>query len=171
MNTSFFSTSGWEHRIVFKEQSWLVDDEELLELVEMEIRDLLQNTISCGDTFSYPRFSSEALEAANLKYEDIIRINDDTVDEYIPEPERYTDKPLLLPVEDVFNHQTWYSYFQDVSTVVLFVPTTKSKSLVSKTKPKVALVLKCRCKQLNEGLAGDNVGVLLRGNPTWWNWT
>ena len=81
----------------------LVDDEELLELVEMEIRDLLSEYDFPGDDI--PVIQGSALKAleGDSKYEDIIMDLMNTVDEYIPEPERDTDKPLLLPVEDVFS--------------------------------------------------------------------
>ena len=82
----------------------LVDDEELFELVEMEIRDLLSGEYDFpGDDI--PVIQGSALKAfeGDSKYEDIIMDLMNTVDEYIPEPERDTDKPLLLPVEDVFS--------------------------------------------------------------------
>jgi len=89
---------GVKHLIVFMNKVDLVDDEELLELVEMEIRDLLSEYDFPGDDL--PVIQGSALKAleGDSKYEVM-----DTVDEYIPEPERDTDKPLLLPVEDVFS--------------------------------------------------------------------
>ena len=94
---------GVKHLIVFMNKVDLVDDEELLELVEMEIRDLLSEYDFPGDDL--PVIQGSALKAleGDSKYEDIIMELMDTVDEYIPEPERDTDKPLLLPVEDVFS--------------------------------------------------------------------
>ena len=94
---------GVKHLIVFMNKVDLVDDEELLELVEMEIRDLLSEYDFPGDDI--PVIQGSALKAleGDSKYEDIIMDLMNTVDEYIPEPERDTDKPLLLPVEDVFS--------------------------------------------------------------------
>ena len=94
---------GVKHLIVFMNKVDLVDDEELLELVEMEIRDLLSEYDFPGDDL--PVIQGSALKAleGDSKYEDIIMDLMNTVDEYIPEPERDTDKPLLLPVEDVFS--------------------------------------------------------------------
>lgn len=94
---------GVKHLIVFMNKVDLVDDEELLELVEMEIRDLLSEYDFPGDDL--PVIQGSALKAleGDSKYEDIIMELMDTVDSYIPEPERDTDKPLLLPVEDVFS--------------------------------------------------------------------
>ena len=94
---------GVKHLIVFMNKVDLVDDEELLELVEMEIRDLLSEYDFPGDDL--PVIQGSALKAleGDEKYEDIIMELMNTVDEYIPEPERDTDKPLLLPVEDVFS--------------------------------------------------------------------
>ena len=94
---------GVKHLIVFMNKVDLVDDEELLELVEMEIRDLLSEYDFPGDDL--PVIQGSALKAleGDSKYEDIVMELMNTVDEYIPEPERDTDKPLLLPVEDVFS--------------------------------------------------------------------
>lgn len=94
---------GVKYLIVFMNKIDLVDDEELLELVEMEIRDLLSEYDFPGDDL--PVIQGSALKAleGDTQYEDIIMELMDTVDEYIPEPERDTDKPLLLPVEDVFS--------------------------------------------------------------------
>ena len=129
---------GVKHLIVFMNKVDLVDDEELLELVEMEIRDLLSEYDFPGDDL--PVIQGSALKAleGDTKYEDIVMELMNTVDEYIPEPERDTDKPLL----------------QDVSTVVSLKSTTKSKSLVSKKKLKkqLLLVLKCSVNNLTKVL-------------------
>ena len=89
--------------IVFLNKKDLVDDEELIELVEMEVRDLLSEYDFPGD--DTPVIVGSALKAleGDAEYEDIIMELMDTVDSYIPTPERDTDKPLLLPVEDVFS--------------------------------------------------------------------
>ena len=145
---------GVKHLIVFMNKVDLVDDEELLELVEMEIRDLLSEYDFPGDDL--PVIQGSALKAleGDSKYEDIVMELMNTVDEYIPEPERDTDKPLLLPVEDVFSITGRGTVAQDVSTVVSLKSTTKSKSLVSKKKLKkqLLLVLKCSVNNLTKVL-------------------
>jgi len=135
---------GVKHLIVFMNKV-----EELLELVEMEIRDLLSEYDFPGDDL--PVIQGSALKAleGDTKYEDIVMELMNTVDEYIPEPERDTDKPLLLPVEDVFSITG-----RGTVTVVSLKSTTKSKSLVSKKKLKkqLLLVLKCSVNNLTKVL-------------------
>ncbi len=123
-----------------------------------------QNTISGDDL---PVIQGSALKAleGDSKYEDIVMELMNTVDEYIPEPERDTDKPLLLPVEDVFSitgRGTVASGRIDRGTVrvndeieIVGLQEEKSKAVVTGVE--------MFRKQLDEGLAGDNVGVLLRG--------
>ena len=94
---------GVTYLIVFLNKVDMVDDEELLELVEMEIRDLLSEYDFPGDDLPVIQVQLLKLLKVTLHYEDIIMELMDTVDEYIPEPERDTDKPLLIPVEDVFS--------------------------------------------------------------------
>ena len=132
---------GVKHLIVFMNKVDLVDDEELLELVEMEIRDLLSEYDFPGDEI--PVIQGSALKAleGDTKYEDIIMELMDTVDDYIPEPERDTDKPLLLPVEDVFS---------------ITGRGTVASGRIDRGVVRVR-------KQRDEGIAGENVGVLLRG--------
>ena len=156
---------GVKHLIVFMNKVDLVDDEELLELVEMEIRDLLSEYDFPGDDL--PVIQGSALKAleGDSKYEDIIMELMDTVDEYIPEPERDTDKPLLLPVEDVFSitgrgtvasrtYRPWCCSCQR----------RNRNRWYQRRNPKAVVTgVEMFRKQLDEGLAGDNVGVLLRG--------
>ncbi|MFZ2823827.1 MAG: elongation factor Tu, partial [Lactococcus raffinolactis] len=142
-----------------------VDDEELIELVEMEVRDLLSEYDFPGD--DTPVIVGSALKAleGDAEYEDIIMELMDTVDSYIPTPERDTDKPLLLPVEDVFSitgRGTVASGRIDRGTVHV----NDEISIVGiKEEISNAIVTGVEMfrKQLDEGLAGDNVGVLLRG--------
>lgn len=145
---------GVKHLIVFMNKVDLVDDEELLELVEMEIRDLLSEYDFPGDDL--PVIQGSALKAleGDSKYEDIVMELMNTVDEYIPEPERDTDKPLLLPVEDVFSITGRGTVASGRIDVVLFVSTTKSKSLVFKKKnlKQLLLVLKCSVNNLTKVL-------------------
>ena len=156
---------GVKHLIVFMNKIDLVDDEELLELVELEIRDLLSEYDFPGDDL--PVIQGSALKAleGDTKYEDIVMELMNTVDEYIPEPERDTDKPLLLPVEDVFSitgRGTVASGRIDRGTVRVNDEIEIVGLKEEKTKAIVTGVEMFR-KQLDEGLAGDNVGVLLRG--------
>ena len=141
---------GVKHLIVFMNKIDLVDDEELLELVEMEIRDLLSEYDFPGDDL--PVIQGSALKAleGDSKYEDIIMELMNTVDEYIPEPERDTDKPLLLPVEDVFSITGRGTVASGRIDRGMFVSTMKSKSLVSKKKlqKQLLLVLKCSVNNL-----------------------
>ncbi|GAX47718.1 elongation factor Tu [Pseudolactococcus reticulitermitis] len=151
--------------IVFLNKKDLVDDEELIELVEMEVRDLLSEYDFPGD--DTPVIIGSALKAleGDTEYEDIIMELMDTVDTYIPTPERDTDKPLLLPVEDVFSitgRGTVASGRIDRGTVHV----NDEISIVGiKEEISNAIVTGVEMfrKQLDEGLAGDNVGVLLRG--------
>ena len=151
--------------IVFLNKKDLVDDEELIELVEMEVRDLLSEYDFPGD--DTPVIVGSALKAleGDAEYEDIIMELMDTVDSYIPTPERDTDKPLLLPVEDVFSitgRGTVASGRIDRGTVHV----NDEISIVGiKEEISNAIVTGVEMfrKQLDEGLAGDNVGVLLRG--------
>ncbi|NLH34422.1 MAG: elongation factor Tu [Lactococcus chungangensis] len=151
--------------IVFLNKKDLVDDEELIELVEMEVRDLLSEYDFPGD--DTPVIVGSALKAleGDTEYEDIIMELIDTVDSYIPTPERDTDKPLLLPVEDVFSitgRGTVASGRIDRGTVHV----NDEISIVGiKEEISNAIVTGVEMfrKQLDEGLAGDNVGVLLRG--------
>jgi len=143
----------------------LVDDEELLELVEMEIRDLLSEYDFPGDDI--PVIQGSALKAleGDSKYEDIIMDLMNTVDEYIPEPERDTDKPLLLPVEDVFSitgRGTVASGRIDRG-VVRVNDEVEIVGLKEEIQKAVVTGVEMFRKQLDEGIAGDNVGVLLRG--------
>ena len=151
--------------IVFLNKKDLVDDEELIELVEMEVRELLSEYDFPGD--DTPVIVGSALKAleGDAEYEDIIMELMDTVDSYIPTPERDTDKPLLLPVEDVFSitgRGTVASGRIDRGTVHV----NDEISIVGiKEEISNAIVTGVEMfrKQLDEGLAGDNVGVLLRG--------
>lgn len=151
--------------IVFLNKKDLVDDEELIELVEMEVRDLLSDYDFPGD--DTPVIVGSALKAleGDTEYEDIVMELMDTVDSYIPTPERDTDKPLLLPVEDVFSitgRGTVASGRIDRGTVHV-----NDEIAIVGIKEDIATAIVTGVemfrKQLDEGLAGDNVGVLLRG--------
>ena len=156
---------GVKHLIVFMNKVDLVDDEELLELVEMEIRDLLSEYDFPGDDI--PVIQGSALKAleGDSKYEDIIMDLMNTVDEYIPTPERDTDKPFLMPVEDVFTitgRGTVASGRIDRGTVKVG-DEVEIVGLTDKVEKSTVTGLEMFHKTLDLGEAGDNVGVLLRG--------
>ena len=152
--------------VVFLNKVDAVDDPELLELVEMEVRELLSSYGFPGDDI--PIIQGSALkaleadgdEAAEKSVLDLMA----AVDEYIPVPERDVDKPFLMPIEDVFS-------ISGRGTVVTG-RVDRGKVLVSEeieivgfteTQKKVVTGVEMFRKLLDEGVAGDNIGVLLRG--------
>ena len=155
---------GVPYIIVFMNKCDMVDDEELLELVEMEIRDLLSSYDFPGDDI--PIIQGSALRAleGDAAYKEKIYELAAALDSYIPTPERAVDKPFLLPIEDVFS-------ISGRGTVV----TGRVERGIVKVGEEIEIVglkatQKTTCtgvemfrKLLDEGQAGDNVGVLLRG--------
>jgi len=157
---------GVPYIVVFLNKADMVDDEELLELVEMEVRELLSEYDFPGD--DTPIIIGSALKALEGEESDIgvaaVKKLVETLDEYIPEPERAIDKPFLLPIEDVFS-------ISGRGTVV----TGRIERGMIKVGEEIEIVgirdtTKTTCtgvemfrKLLDEGRAGDNVGVLLRG--------
>lgn len=152
--------------VVFMNKVDMVDDPDLLELVEMEIRDLLSSYKFPGDEIPVVKGSAlAALEGKNdeIGKEAILKLMD-AVDSYIPQPARVIDKPFLMPIEDVFS-------ISGRGTVV----TGRVERGIVKVGEEVEIVgikptQKTSCtgvemfrKLLDEGRAGDNVGVLLRG--------
>jgi len=142
----------------------MVDDEELLELVELEVRELLSEYEFPGDDLPVVRVSAlGALEGADGAAEQVLELMA-AVDEYVPEPDRDTDKPFLMPIEDVFS-------ITGRGTVV----TGKIEQGVINTGDEIEIVgirdtqtttvtgVEMFRKILDEGQAGDNVGLLLRG--------
>ena len=142
----------------------MVDDEELLELVEMEVRELLDEYDFPGDDTPIVQVSAlGALEGADGAADQILELMAQ-VDDYIPEPERDTEKPFLMPIEDVFS-------ITGRGTVV----TGKIEQGVINTGDEIEIVgirdtqtttvtgVEMFRKILDEGQAGDNVGLLLRG--------
>ena len=152
--------------VVFLNKCDMVDDAEMLELVEMEVRDLLNKYGFPGDTTPIIKGSSLcALEGKNPELgENAIRALLKAVDEFIPTPARPLDKPFLMPIEDVFSIsgrgtvvtgrvETGIVKVGDEVEIVGIRPTTKT------TVTGVEMFRKL----LDEGEAGDNIGVLLRG--------
>ena len=142
----------------------MVDDEELLELVELEVRELLSEYEFPGDDVPVVRVSAlNALEGDAAAAEQIVELMN-AVDEYVPEPERDTDRPFLMPIEDVFS-------ITGRGTVV----TGKIEQGVINSGDEIEIVgirdtqtttvtgVEMFRKILDQGQAGDNVGLLLRG--------
>jgi elongation factor Tu len=157
---------GVPYIVVYLNKADMVDDKELLELVEMEVRDLLSSYDFPGDDI--PIITGSALKAlegdtSEIGIPSVIKLVE-TMDNYFPEPVRNIDKPFLLPIEDVFS-------ISGRGTVV----TGRIESGIVKVGEDVEIVgikdtTKTICtgvemfrKLLDEGRAGDNVGILLRG--------
>jgi elongation factor Tu len=141
-----------------------VDDEELLDLVELEVRDLLTEYEFPGDDVPVVRVSAlQALDGDEAAGDGVMELMT-AVDEYIPEPQRDLDKPFLMPIEDVFSitgrgtvvtgkiEQGVVNVNEDVEIVG-----------ITETRKTVATGVEMFRKLLDQGMAGDNVGVLLRG--------
>ena len=151
--------------VVFLNKVDMVDDEELLELVEMEVRDLLSEYDFPGD--DVPVIAGSALKAleGDAEYEQKILDLMQAVDDYIPTPERDSDKPFMMPVEDVFSitgRGTVASGRIDRG-VVRVNDEVEIVGLKEDIQKAVVTGVEMFRKQLDEGIAGDNVGVLLRG--------
>ncbi|EGP5478022.1 elongation factor Tu [Enterococcus faecium] len=156
---------GVKYLIVFLNKVDLVDDEELIDLVEMEVRELLSEYGFPGD--DTPVIKGSALKAlqGDPDAEAAIMELMNTVDEYIPTPERDTDKPLLLPVEDVFSitgRGTVASGRIDRGAVRVG-DEVEIVGIKPETQKAVVTGVEMFRKTLDYGEAGDNVGVLLRG--------
>lgn len=156
---------GVKHLIFFLNKTDLVDDDELIDLVEMEVRELLTEYDFPGDDI--PVIKGSALKAleGDPEAEAAILTLMDTVDEYIPTPERDTDKPLLLPIEDVFSitgRGTVASGRIDRGTVKVG-DEVEIVGIKPETQKAVVTGVEMFRKTMDFGEAGDNVGVLLRG--------
>ncbi|MEX1013765.1 MAG: elongation factor Tu [Candidatus Paceibacterota bacterium] len=153
--------------VVFLNKTDMVDDEELLELVESEIRELLNKYDYPGDETPIIRGSAlKALEAGSVDDEAIKPIMElvDALDNYIPEPERETDKPFLMPVEDVFTIEGRGTVATGrVERGMVKVNEEVEIIGIKDTQKTVVTGIEMFQKILDEGQAGDNVGILLRG--------
>ena len=155
---------GVQHIVVFLNKADQVDDAELVELVEMEVRDLLTEYDFPGD--DTPIITGSALKALEGDADNVAKLNElvSSLDSYIPEPVRELDKPFLMPIEDIFT-------IQGRGTVV----TGRIERGEIKVNEEIEIVgiretTKTTCtgvemfrKLLDEGKAGENVGILLRG--------
>ncbi|MEA2461805.1 MAG: elongation factor Tu [Actinomycetota bacterium] len=143
----------------------MVDDEELLDLVELEVRELLSEYEYPGDDIPVTRVSAlKALEGDADAATQIIELMK-TVDEYIPEPERDTDKPFLMPIEDVFTITGRGTVVTGrVEQGVLKIgDEIEIVGIEPKTSKTVVTGIEMFRKMLDEAQAGDNAGILLRG--------
>ena len=155
---------GVPRMVVFLNKCDMVDDEEMLELVEMEIRDLLNEYGFDGDNTPIIRGSALKALEGDPEYEAKILELMDAVDEWIPTPERDTEKPFLMPIEDVFTItgrgtvvtgrvERGMLKLNDEVEIVGLKPTKKT----------VVTGIEMFRKQLDYAESGDNAGVLLRG--------
>ena len=161
------SRVGVDYIVVFLNKADMVDDEELLELVEMEVRELLSEYNFPGDDI--PVIKGSALQALENPTDEkaiapILELMD-AVDSYIPTPERATDKPFLMPVEDVFTITGRGTVATGrVERGVLHVgDEVEIVGLAEESRKVVVTGIEMFRKLLDEAQAGDNVGVLLRG--------
>ena len=165
---------GVPYIVVFMNKTDMMDDEELLELVEMEVRDLLSEYDFPGDEIPIIKGSAlKALEYVQNGGTDVDHAPEcqciwalmDAVDHYIPEPKRATDQPFLMPVEDVFS----ISGRGTVATgrvergTVKVSDTVEIVGLMDKPKSTVVTGVEMFHKLLDQAEAGDNIGALLRG--------
>ena len=152
--------------VVFMNKCDMVDDEELLDLVEMEIRELLNEYEFPGDDIPVIRGSAlKALEDPSSEWGDKIMELMDAVDSYIPEPVREKDKPFLMPVEDVFTITGRGTVATGrVERGVLHVSDEiEIVGISEETQKSVVTGIEMFRKTLDEAQAGDNIGALLRG--------
>ncbi|RQL09527.1 elongation factor Tu [Neisseria meningitidis] len=155
---------GVPYIIVFMNKCDMVDDAELLELVEMEIRDLLSSYDFPGD--DCPIVQGSALKAleGDAAYEEKIFELAAALDSYIPTPERAVDKPFLLPIEDVFSISGRGTVVTGrVERGILHGVDDNEIVGLKETQKTTCTGVEMFRKLLDEGQAGDNVGVLLRG--------
>ena len=157
---------GVPYIVVFLNKCDMVDDEELLELVEMEVRELLSEYEFPGDDLPLVKGSAlKALEGdeSEIGSQAILELVE-ALDSYIPEPERDTDKPFLLPIEDVFSISGRGTVVTGrVERGIVKVGEEIEIVGVKETTTTTVTGVEMFRKLLDEGRAGDNVGVLLRG--------
>jgi elongation factor Tu len=156
---------GVPYIVVFLNKADMVDDAELLELVEVEVRDLLSEYEFPGDDI--PFITGSALKAldGDSEHENKIVELADALDNYIPEPERPLDRPFLMPVEDVFSitGRGTVATGRIEQGVVHTGDTVEMVGIHPEIENTVVTGVEMFRKILDEGQAGDNVGCLLRG--------
>ena len=157
---------GVPYLVVFMNKVDMVDDEELLELVEMEIRELLTSYGFPGDDIPVIKGSALAAIEGNKPEigKDKIMELMAAVDDYIPQPDRPVDKPFLLPIEDVFSISGRGTVVTGrIETGILKVGEEVEIIGLKETQKTICTGVEMFRKLLDEGRAGDNVGILLRG--------
>jgi elongation factor Tu len=150
--------------IVFMNKADMVDDEELIELVEMEVRELLDHYEFPGD--DTPIIIGSALKAMEGDADQAAKVKElvDALDEYIPEPERAVDQPFLMPIEDVFSISGRGTVVTGrVDRGIVSVGDEIEIIGIKETQTTTCTGVEMFRKLLDEGRAGENVGVLLRG--------
>ncbi len=155
---------GVPYIIVFLNKCDMVDDEELLELVEMEVRELLSQYDFPGDDTPIVRGSALKALEGDAEWEAKITELAGFTDSYIPEPERAIDKPFLLPIEDVFSISGRGTVVTGrVERGIIKVGEEVEIVGIKETQKSTCTGVEMFRKLLDEGRAGENVGVLLRG--------
>ena len=155
---------GVPYIVVYLNKTDQVDDPELLDLVELEVRDLLTEYEFPGDELPVVRGSALKALEGDVEAEASILELMDAVDTYIPEPVRATDRPFLMPIEDVFSITGRGTVVTGrVDTGVVHVGDEVEIVGIRPTRKTVATGVEMFRKLLDEGRAGDNIGVLLRG--------
>ena len=155
---------GVPYIIVFMNKCDMVDDEELLELVEMEVRELLSEYEFPGDDL--PLIAGSALKAleGEKEWEDKIVELAEALDSYIPEPERDIDKDFIMPIEDVFSIQGRGTVVTGrVEAGIINVNDSVEIVGIKETTVSTCTGVEMFRKLLDEGRAGENIGALLRG--------
>ena len=155
---------GVPYIVVFLNKCDMVDDEELIELVEMEVTEQLEE-YEFTDCPIIKGSALGALEDPNSKWGDAIMELMSTIDDYIPDPERDTDKPFVMPVEDVFSitgRGTVATGRVEAGTLHLN-DEIEIVGIKEETQKSVVTGIEMFHKELDEAQAGDNAGVLLRG--------
>ena len=157
---------GVPYIVVFMNKCDMVDDEELLELVDMEIRELLNEYEFPGDDTPIIQGSAlKALEDPHGDWGDKIMELMDTVDRYIPDPQRATDQPFLMPIEDVFTitGRGTVATGRVERGVLHLNDEVEIVGIKEETRKTVVTGIEMFRKLLDEAQAGDNIGALLRG--------
>jgi elongation factor Tu len=164
---------GVPHLVIFLNKADQVDDEELLELVELEVQELLENYDFPGDEIPFVSGSAlmalQALESGQKargedKWVDLIFKLMDSVDDYIPAPERDTDKSFLMAIEDVFSITGRGTVTTGrIERGIVKVGETVEIVGLKDTQTTTVTGIEMFQKTLDEGMAGDNVGILIRG--------
>jgi elongation factor Tu len=164
---------GVPHLVVFLNKADQVDDEELLELVELEVQELLESYDFPGDEIPFVSGSAllalQAVEGGTKargedKWVDLIYALMDAVDSYIPTPERDTEKTFLMAVEDVFSITGRGTVATGrIERGMVSVGDTVELVGLKETKSTTVTGIEMFQKTLDQGMAGDNVGILIRG--------